>query len=350
MALISEPAGGPVYPERSDPWFSDGNIVLEAEGIHFKVYQGILAANSSIFKDLFSFGQGDAEHIVEKCHVVQLSDKAEDLRIVLHSLHDCTRYDHAATDKKIPLSVLIAYLRLGRKYDIAHLSEIAMSKLALECPTTLEARQHIIESSSINWPRFIDIDCTRRHHFLLVNLIREHNILQYLPYALYICATPDPNDSFEEAPWSLFSPNPESNSDERYLSTADHHACTRGQKILGQLLINRTISWIESCDTCAEQQCLSFKNVLQPRYLSPIKIGYLFHTWDTTWENMLCPGCVDLCKNINDQGAQDAWNRLPSIFGLPSWEELAGTWYVYIWSSVITTDAFLTELSIFCAF
>ncbi|KZP18351.1 hypothetical protein FIBSPDRAFT_594452 [Athelia psychrophila] len=235
-------------------------------------------------------------------------------------------------DKKIPLSVLIAYLRLGRKYDIAHLSEIAMSKLPLVYPTTLEARQHIMATSSIKrWPRFIDIDRTKRQHFLLANLIREQNILQHLPYALFMCAMPDPNDPLEEESWSLFSSNPELNDDERYLSTADHLACMRGQKILGQLLIDRTLSWMESCDTCSEQQCLVSKTGLLSFYLSPIKLGNIFHRWDPRWENMLCPGCVDLCKNINNQGAQDAWNRLPSIFGLPSWEELAGTWYLCVY-------------------
>lgn len=75
--------------KRSSPWFKDGNIILETEGVQFKVYQGILAANSSVFKDMFDFGEAE-DHLVENCHVVQLSDKAEDLRIVLESLHDCT--------------------------------------------------------------------------------------------------------------------------------------------------------------------------------------------------------------------------------------------------------------------
>ncbi|KZP27652.1 hypothetical protein FIBSPDRAFT_1039975 [Athelia psychrophila] len=225
MASISEPDGSQVYPQRSDPWFTDGNIVLETEGTQFKVYQGILAANSSIFGDLFNIGQGDAEHVVENCYVVQLSDKAEDLRIVLHSLHDCTILkDHVGMDKKIPVNVLIAYLRLGRKYDIAHLSEIAMSKLDLEYPTTLEARRRIIASSSIPWPRFIDIDRTKREHFLMVNIIREHDIHKYLPCAMLVCAAANPNDPREEKTWSLFSPNPAVNNDERYLSTIDHFA------------------------------------------------------------------------------------------------------------------------------
>ena len=81
-------AAGSSAPRRSDPWFDDGNIVLETEGVQFKVYKGILAVNSEIFKDLFAFGQGDAAQVVDGCHVVQLSDKADDLCIVLHALHD----------------------------------------------------------------------------------------------------------------------------------------------------------------------------------------------------------------------------------------------------------------------
>ncbi|KZP18808.1 hypothetical protein FIBSPDRAFT_584246 [Athelia psychrophila] len=140
-----------------------------------------------------------------------------------------------------------------------------------------------------------------------------------------MCAMPDPNDPLEEESWSLFSSNPELNDDERYLSTADHRACTRGQKILNQLLFDTTFSWMKSCDTCDEPQCLVSKTGLLSFYLSPIGLGNIVHRWDPRWENILCPGCVDDCKDINNQGAQDAWNRLPSIFGLPSWEELAGT-------------------------
>lgn len=78
--------------KRSDPWYEDGSIVLETEGTQFKVYKGILAAASSVFKDLFSFAQGESDQMVEDSHVVQLSDKAEDLRIVLNSLRDSTMY------------------------------------------------------------------------------------------------------------------------------------------------------------------------------------------------------------------------------------------------------------------
>lgn len=207
-----------------------------------------------------------------------------------------------------------------------------MSKLALEYPTTLEARQHIIATTSIrSWPRFIDIDQTRREHFLMVNIIREHNIHQHLPYALYICASADPKDPFEREPWSLFSPNPEKyNSDARYLSPVDHLACMRGQKIMNQLLFDETYAWLKAGDTCNRLKCAAFKSSLLLRFVSPMKLGYAFLAWAPQWEHKLCPTCITLCKNRHNYGAQNVWNQLPAIFGLPPWEELSGTKYVYL--------------------
>jgi hypothetical protein len=73
---------------RSQPWFEDGNIILEAEATQFRVYRGILAANSVIFKDMFEFGKPTNEGSVEGCPLVQLSDSAEDLQYVLEVLYN----------------------------------------------------------------------------------------------------------------------------------------------------------------------------------------------------------------------------------------------------------------------
>jgi hypothetical protein len=79
---------GPPQPIRSTPWFDDGNIILEAELSQFRVYRGILSAHSVIFKDMFALAQPSGEGDVEGCPVVHLSDRAEDVRIILEVLHD----------------------------------------------------------------------------------------------------------------------------------------------------------------------------------------------------------------------------------------------------------------------
>ena len=76
---------------RSVPWFDDGNVVLEAEQTQFRVYRGILSANSVIFKDMFSLCQSGEEGEVEGCPLVHLSDSAQDVQIVLEVLHDSSQ-------------------------------------------------------------------------------------------------------------------------------------------------------------------------------------------------------------------------------------------------------------------
>ena len=73
---------------RSEPWFEDGNVVLQAEKVQFKVYMGILAANSAIFRDMFAVARADKGDAVEGCPVVHLDDNPEQLAYFLDALHD----------------------------------------------------------------------------------------------------------------------------------------------------------------------------------------------------------------------------------------------------------------------
>lgn len=76
-------------------WFEDGSVVLETEGIFFKVYSGILAQSSSVFKDMFSFPQPSPDdssaETYDGCPLVHMLDSAHDLRHFLRALND-SRY------------------------------------------------------------------------------------------------------------------------------------------------------------------------------------------------------------------------------------------------------------------
>ena len=48
-----------------DFWFEDGTVVLVAEGVEFRVYEGLLADHSPVLRDMFMFSgedDGDDEH------------------------------------------------------------------------------------------------------------------------------------------------------------------------------------------------------------------------------------------------------------------------------------------------
>lgn len=75
-------------PVRSESlWLEDGNIVFQAEGKQFKVYRGLLALQSTVFKDMFAFPQPPSgEELVEGCPIVNISDSAIDVEFVLEEI------------------------------------------------------------------------------------------------------------------------------------------------------------------------------------------------------------------------------------------------------------------------
>ena len=69
-------------------WFADGNTVLIAGGVAFKVHLGVLVRHCSVFKDIFATPQpADAERY-QDCPVVRLYDSPEDLTQFLITMYD----------------------------------------------------------------------------------------------------------------------------------------------------------------------------------------------------------------------------------------------------------------------
>ena len=84
-----------MHTEQADPTsfvsFRDGNIVLQADNVRFRVHEGILAANSTVFADMLSVPQPDGGRDVDvenSCPVVVLQDSPEDLNYLLKALYD----------------------------------------------------------------------------------------------------------------------------------------------------------------------------------------------------------------------------------------------------------------------
>lgn len=75
--------------ERVDAlWFPDGNIVLCAHGVLFRVFRGILAARSPVFADMLAFPQPEDAETLDGCPVLHLDDSAADAMYFLKALFD----------------------------------------------------------------------------------------------------------------------------------------------------------------------------------------------------------------------------------------------------------------------
>lgn len=78
--------------QQGEPWFDDGNLILQAEhNVCFKVHRGMLARQSEIFKDMLSLSQpamSDAQ--VSNEETVRLYDLPIDLSNLLKAIYDGT--------------------------------------------------------------------------------------------------------------------------------------------------------------------------------------------------------------------------------------------------------------------
>ncbi len=80
---------GQAFEKDEDFWFNDGTVILVARNVEFRVYEGLLAALSPVFKEIFQAdGHAVRSVCVGKeeafpCAIVHVSDCPEDLRYLL---------------------------------------------------------------------------------------------------------------------------------------------------------------------------------------------------------------------------------------------------------------------------
>ena len=78
----------PDVAAQSDIWFEDGNIILIAGDVAFKVHRGQLERHSEIFRDLFSLPQPVDQPRFQELPIVQLYDSPSDITFLLRALYD----------------------------------------------------------------------------------------------------------------------------------------------------------------------------------------------------------------------------------------------------------------------
>ena len=78
-----------------DFWFEDGNIVLVAGLVSYKVYKGLLAEHSTVFSSMFTVAQASPEDpstdTVDGCPIVILYDSPNDLSALFSLIYPLTK-------------------------------------------------------------------------------------------------------------------------------------------------------------------------------------------------------------------------------------------------------------------
>ncbi|KAI0351201.1 hypothetical protein OH77DRAFT_1513930 [Trametes cingulata] len=172
----------------SDFWFEDGNIILVSQGITFRVYKGLLAEHSAVFKSMFQIAQGKqaAADQAHGCPVVTLDDSPHDLRELfrlIFPLNSSLKLDKAGY---IDIDMLSAIVRLDHKYELPALCAQAIGYLTTYYTSDFDAWTS--GQNAIQWkPKPV-------HAIAAISLARLTNTSSILPTAFYICANLDPSE------------------------------------------------------------------------------------------------------------------------------------------------------------
>ncbi|KAJ7773955.1 hypothetical protein B0H16DRAFT_1362876 [Mycena metata] len=302
----SESGGGPpADPIRSDVWFDDGNLIVQAHNTQFRVFKGPLCHSSKVLKDAVD-NMGDSKG-VDECPVLFLSDSATDLGHVLRTVF----YRWAYPDgEPLPIGVIIAFLRLGRKYKMKHLYDNGFSRLSAALPATVDDYLFGDMKSKI---LFRHPEYSQRRAEVVVDgivIARELNLLCLLPAAFWFA--------------SMY-PEPLADS-ASLLPEADRRTIQLAVKPLRLAYADYLFGWLDeaivpSPDCVQPKACCDSKIqrsliIWRPPGLS-LNLG-----WNPSTATGLCKHCIALGQKHQSEGRKKLWNKLPSFFNLPSWDEL----------------------------
>ncbi|KAH9922100.1 uncharacterized protein B0H18DRAFT_1212765 [Fomitopsis serialis] len=165
-------------------WFRDGNVVLQAGGVAFRVYQGTLSQNSEVFDGLFSVPQPVIADTFDGCPVIQLEDRPDDLRHLLRALFVGQRfYRH---DEQLPFTVVASIVRLAHKYGMEHLRDDALERMKSCFSDDLDVWSEADVGMGSASMSYVDTDA-----IAAVSIARLTDTYSMLPSALYTCCQLD---------------------------------------------------------------------------------------------------------------------------------------------------------------
>lgn len=216
--------------------------------------------------------------------------------------------------------MIAAFLRLGRKYEIVQLHAEAVTRLEYEFPSSLKKCEEMVDFTMID-----DTGCLASLVFEVIQLARENDLQCLLPWAYYLCC----RFSFED----IFNSFESRNGRRVELSTEDKRACITGWRKLASSQSSTPFCWLTwdgypewtlatfaACEDRAK--CIAARKAIHHELFPDMLICNAVVFWDSAWEVSMCAICVSESRREHDAGLAERWELLPSVFGLPDWDEL----------------------------
>ncbi|TBU29247.1 hypothetical protein BD311DRAFT_777621 [Dichomitus squalens] len=167
-ACVRRPGALTEVHKSNTVWLPDGNIVVLAGNVAFRVHKSTLALRSSVFRDIFSLPAvpDPLAEDIEGCPVLHVSDSPEDIGRLFKVLCCGKNYYYRQDELLVVwLGSLVSLIRMAHKYDIKDVLDDALSRLKKYLPKDLSAWQ----------------DSSARARYVFSNSIRD--VMDIIPLA-----------------------------------------------------------------------------------------------------------------------------------------------------------------------
>ncbi|KAF8989952.1 hypothetical protein BDQ17DRAFT_1547388 [Cyathus striatus] len=283
-------------------WFSDGSVVLGAQGTIFRVHRSILCNHSDAFKGMFDIPPPDMIEQLEGCPYVQLQDEVQDIEAFINVLYNPLWWDENNTTTKDMVSLAISILKISNKYGCDILRKKSISILKDYIPTDMAC--------------YNKLKCKKLPVSVVVRLLsvaREAKLRIFLPCAYLAWATRNPEQIIEHT----------QTIEHENLPWEDAAICLAGRAILLPIQLNDVFKFavhFENSSSCSGSSCAPFK--MDGIHQSFDKLAGYIKWNDESITEGICKSCRAHAKERFEEGQKYFWNMLPKAFRLGSWEAL----------------------------
>ncbi|KAF7298874.1 hypothetical protein MIND_00835300 [Mycena indigotica] len=314
--------------QRGEPWFDDGNVVLatSAEGIAFRVHRGVMARYSSrCFWSLSRQRSLSKLSITVKwfgCGMLPA-----ELANLIVALYDGVKFHNACLEDWFHLAGI---LRLSTKYFVNKLRIQAIEYLAQTWANTLAGHDHMVEAA-LRTPPVDGLTYPWVHPLHVLNLAREVNVRVVIPSVIYFLSLYQLEDI-------LRADHPKLNKIDhpsRPSSTFSPHDI-KDYTLMFQKRLEVILHFVRTfCGTrTPTAKCQSTEACSRgfARLASRLGRSWISRTGPLHYMSQAVGDLADkaevckLCQRAfgDDVAAlrEQTWNELPSVIGMPSWDEL----------------------------
>ncbi|EJF62583.1 hypothetical protein BD309DRAFT_1016669 [Dichomitus squalens] len=296
-------------------WWEDGNIILLCRDTAFRMYRGLLARQSVIFRDLFAMAQPSNSETMESCPVVHISDSPDDLRHLLRALCGLRKFP-IIPGERMEFAELAALIRMSYKYHVEDVHSRSMHHLKLYFTNDLSTW----DSAGADGNLFVHI--TPPDAIAAVNLARLTHADSVLPTALYLCCQLDQelNLGVERADGSVERLEPRDLELVLRARTELVRASTRGACTICRPTPSAQCA-SKGCERALREILGMMLDGLQKDPIGDIAGFAALDSWEHWIEDVvelwpLCEPCRAMLHARDLDVRKDVWKRLPSYMGV----------------------------------